>query len=215
MKIDSNTFLLPKKPPFIAFEGINGCGKSTLHRRVSDHLRSQGIELVDTREPGGTPLGKEIRKLLLEWPGAKKCDRAELLLFAADRAEHVETLIKPALAKGCWVLCDRYIYSTITFQGDGRGIQRELLDEVNAIATQGLVPDLVVLLDLDPKVALARMAQRTDNGRDSFEDEEIDFHTRIRHGFLECAEKLPVPFLVLDATKSPEELARETLAVLG
>jgi dTMP kinase len=215
MKIDSNTFLLPKKPPFIAFEGINGCGKSTLHRRVSEHLRSQGIELVDTREPGGTPLGKEIRKLLLEWPGAKKCDRAELLLFAADRAEHVETLIKPALAKGYWVLCDRYIYSTITFQGDGRGIQRELLDEVNAIATQGLVPDLVVLLDLDPKVALARMAQRTDNGRDSFEDEEIDFHTRIRHGFLECAEKLPVPFLVLDATKSPEELARETLAVLG
>ena len=215
MKIDSNTFLLPKKPPFIAFEGINGCGKSTLHRRVSEHLRSQGIELVDTREPGGTPLGKEIRKLLLEWPGAKKCDRAELLLFAADRAEHVETLIKPALTKGYWVLCDRYIYSTITFQGDGRGIQRELLDEVNAIATQGLVPDLVVLLDLDPKVALARMAQRTDNGRDSFEDEEIDFHTRIRHGFLECAEKLPVPFLVLDATKSPEELARETLAVLG
>lgn len=214
MKIDSRSFSLAKKTPFIAFEGINGCGKSTLHRKVSEHLRTQGVELVDTREPGGTALGKEIRKLLLEWPGAKKCDRAELLLFAADRAEHVETVIKPALAQGRWVLCDRYIYSTITFQGHGRGIARELLDEVNAIATQGLTPDLVVLLDLDPKIALSRMAQRVDNGRDSFEDEEIDFHTRIRHGFLECAEKLPVPFLVLDATKSPEELVQETLAIV-
>jgi len=215
MKIIPSTFSPPQKPLFVAFEGINGCGKSTLHRAVSEQLRARGVELVDTREPGGTALGTEIRKLLLEWSGAKKSDLSELLLFAADRAEHVETVIKPALIQGRWVLCDRYIYSTITFQGHGRGISRDIIDHANALATQGLTPDLVVLLDVDPQVALTRISKRVDNGKDNFEDEQIDFHTRIRNGFLECAEKLPVPFLVLDATKSPQELVTETLAVVG
>lgn len=215
MIVDPQSFRVTKRPAFIAFEGINGCGKTTLHRKVSEYLKSRSVELVDTREPGGTPIGKEIRKLLLEWPGEKKSERAELLLFAADRAEHVDKIIKPNLAAGSWVLCDRYIYSTITFQGHGRGIKRSWLDQANALATQGLEPDLVVLLDLNPTVALTRISGRTDNGRDSFEDEHLEFHTRIRNGFLECAEQSATPFLVLDATQTPDELVLQTRLVLS
>lgn len=214
MRVPVTQFSLSKVPVFIAFEGINGCGKTTLHRKVSEHLRSHGVAVTDTREPGGTELGLEIRKLVLEWQGAKKSDRAELLLFAADRAEHVDKVIAPSLANGTTVLCDRYIYSTITFQGHGRGIPREWIDHANALATQGVTPDLVVLLDLDPTVALRRIAARVGNGSDSFESEEIDFHTRIRRGFLECADTMSVPFLVLDAGASPEELLAHVMRVL-
>jgi len=214
MRVNPDTFSLTKLPAFIAFEGINGCGKTTLHRKVSEHLRSHGVVVTDTREPGGTDLGREIRKLVLEWQGPKKSDRVELLLFAADRAEHVDKVIAPSLANGTTVLCDRYIYSTITFQGHGRGISRVWIDQANALATQGVTPDLVVLLDLDPTVALRRIAARVGNGSDSFESEEIDFHTRIRNGFLECADTMQVPFVVLDASATPEELFAHVVRVL-
>lgn len=215
MKIDPATFKLSNRPAFVAFEGINGCGKTTLHRAVSETLRARQIDVVDTREPGGTELGKEIRKLVLEWSGEKKSSRAELLLFAADRAEHVDKVITPALDRGAWVLCDRFIHSTITFQGHGRGIRRDWIDQANNLATQGRVPDLVVLLDLDPIVALQRIKNRSGNGKDSFEDEEIEFHARIRDGFLECAETSSIPFLILDAQQSPESLASTTCRVLA
>ena len=184
-------------------------------RGLSERLRSRGAQVVDTREPGGTPLGTEIRKLLLAWDGDKKSDRAELLLFAADRAEHIDKVIRPSRDAGSWVLCDRFIYSTITFQGHGRGIRRDWIDQANTLATQGFLPDLVVLLDLDPTTARARVEARVGNGRDSFEEEELSFHTRIRNGFLECADTLPTPFLVLDATQSPEELLVRVAQVVG
>jgi dTMP kinase len=215
MRIDTTTFCLKNRPSFIAFEGINGCGKTTLMRGLSERLRSRGAQVVDTREPGGTPLGTEIRKLLLAWDGDKKSDRAELLLFAADRAEHIDKVIRPSRDAGSWVLCDRFIYSTITFQGHGRGIRRDWIDQANTLATQGFLPDLVVLLDLDPTTARARVEARVGNGRDSFEEEELSFHTRIRNGFLECADTLPTPFLVLDATQSPEELLVRVAQVVG
>jgi dTMP kinase len=216
MRVDPLTFRLSNtKAPFIAFEGINGCGKTTLYRSVSERLRKAGHRVCDTREPGGTPLGVELRKLLLEWTGEKKSDRAELLLFAADRAEHVDKVIRPALAEGKWVLCDRFLHSTITFQGHGRGIRRDWIDHANELAVQGTLPDLVVLLDLDPAEALARIAARTGNGKDAFEDEKLSFHTRIRDGFLECADTSPIPFLVLDATKTPDELVALASSALG
>jgi len=211
----SSDFALAKTPAFIAFEGINGCGKTTLHKLLSLRLTASGKRVCDTREPGGTPLGSEIRKLLLDWSGEKKSSRAELLLFAADRAEHVDKVIRPNLERGTWVLTDRYIYSTITFQGDGRGIDRNLLDQANALAIQGTVPDLVILLDLSPEEAFKRISSRNSNARDSFEDEEIAFHTRIREGFLECAKRSSVPFLVLDATKTPEQLCAEAAKACG
>ncbi len=184
-------------------------------RGLSDRLRSKGAPVVDTREPGGTPLGSEIRKLLLAWEGDKKGDRTELLLFAADRAEHIDKVIRPAREAGSWVLCDRFIYSTITFQGHGRGIRRDWIDQANTLATQGFLPDLVVLLDLDPITARARVEARIGNGRDSFEEEELSFHTRIRNGFLECSDTLATPFLVLDATQSPEMLLETLVDVIG
>ena len=171
--------------------------------------------MLETREPGGTPLGEELRKLLLEWSGEKKSDRTELLLFAASRAEHVDKVIVPALNRGSWVLCDRYLYSTVTFQGHGRGIRRDWIDQANALAVQTTLPDLVVLLDLEPREGLRRIASRQDNGKDSFEDEELAFHERIRHGFLECADTSQVPFLVLDGMLPPEELQRITFSVFG
>jgi dTMP kinase len=211
----SSDFTLTKTPAFIAFEGINGCGKTTLHKLLSSQLTTSGKKVCDTREPGGTPLGSEIRKLLLDWKGEKKSLRAELLLFAADRAEHVDKVIRPNLERGTWVLTDRYIYSTITFQGDGRGIDRDLLDQANALAIQGTVPDLVILLDLSPEEAFKRISSRNSTARDSFEDEELAFHTRIREGFLECAKESSVPFLVLDATKTPQQLCAEAAKACG
>lgn len=216
MRVDHLTYRLSNRTaPFVVFEGINGCGKTTLYRSISARVRQARYPVCDTREPGGTPLGVELRKLLLEWTGEKKSDRAELLLFAADRAEHVDKVIRPALAEGKWVLCDRFLYSTVTFQGHGRGIRRDWIDRANELAVQDTYPDLVVLLDLDPAEALERVAARTGNGKDAFEDEELSFHARIRDGFLECADVSAVPFLVLDATKTPDELAAITSAALG
>jgi dTMP kinase len=216
MRVDPSTYRLSiPSAPFIAFEGINGCGKTTLHRMISERLRAAGHRVRDTREPGGTPLGIELRRLLLEWPGEKKSDRAELLLFAADRAEHIDKVIRPALHNGEWVLCDRFLYSTITFQGHGRGIRRDWIDHANELAVQGTLPHLVVLLDLDPSEALKRIASRSGNGSDAFEQEALSFHTRIREGFLECADTIPTPFVVLDAMRTPSELAEITSAILG
>ncbi len=216
MRVDPITYRLSNvSAPFITFEGINGCGKTTLHRSMSERLRKAGCLVCDTREPGGTPLGVELRKLLLEWKGEKKSDRAELLLFAADRAEHIDKVVRPALMAGKWVLCDRFLHSTVTFQGHGRGIRRDWIDRANDLAVQGTFPDLVILLDLDPAEALSRVAARTGNGKDAFEDEKLSFHSRIRDGFLECADTSPIPFLVLDATKSPDELVKIASVVVG
>jgi len=208
-------FKLPSTPSFIAFEGINGCGKTTLHKLLSARLKESGKIVCDTREPGGTPLGHELRKLLLDWKGEPKSHRCELLMFAADRAEHVDKVIRPNLAQGSWVLTDRFIYSTITFQGHGRGIDRALIDDANTLAVQGMLPHLVILLDLSPEEACKRIAARNSHARDAFEDEELAFHNRIRQGFLQCARESEVPFLILDATKTPEELCAEAARACG
>lgn len=211
----SRDFKITKSPAFIAFEGINGCGKTTLHTMLSKKLQEAGKVVINTREPGGTPLGQELRNLLLDWKGEPKSTQAELLLFAADRAEHIDKVIRPNLAAGKWVLTDRFIYSTITFQGHGRGLDRALINQANELAIRGTVPDLVILLDLSPEDAFKRISKRNSTSRDSFEDEEVAFHTRIREGFLDCARESSVPFLVLDATKTPEELCAEAAKACG
>lgn len=223
MIIDHETFHLPPNrsatpgayAPFVACEGVNGCGKSTLITNLSTRLEAAGRPFVKTREPGGTPLGLELRKLLLEWKGEKKSDLAELLLFAADRAEHAEKIIRPALAQGSTVLCDRYLYSTITFQGNGRGISMDWIKQTNSLATQGLLPDLVILMDVDPSEGLRRTKARASQAEDSFEAEELAFHQRIREGFLTIAKESPVPFLVLNGLDSKEVNASKAAQVLG
>lgn len=215
MRVNPSAFRLKPSGRFVAFEGINGCGKTTLLRSVAATLRARKQPVVETREPGGTPLGEELRKLLLEWSGEKKSERTELLLFAAGRAEHVDKIIRPALAKGSWVLCDRFMHSSVAFQGYGRGLDLSLVGQANEFATQGTVPDLVVLLDLPADTALRRVAARKNNGIDAFENEELAFHERIRQGFLACAETSQIPFLVLDGTLKPEDLQTQTIASLS
>lgn len=201
-------------PRFLAFEGINGCGKSTLSKSIARRLAERGKEFISTFEPGDTTLGMEIRKLVLERTDLKIDPVAELLLFAADRAQHVASVIAPALQSQKIVLCDRYLYSTSAFQGFGRKLDAGLINTINHAAVGTCLPDLVVLIDLDVGVALSRAAARGGKSADRLEHEELEFHERIRNGFLELARIRPEPFLVLDGTKTPDELRLEVESVL-
>ena len=198
---------------FLTVEGVEGAGKSTFIGLLEAELVKRGIPFLRTREPGGCALGRQIRPLLLD--AAQKVDaRAELFLFLADRAQHVADTIRPALARGEWVICDRYADSTIAYQGYGRGMDVELLQSLNDCATGGLWPDITFLLDLPAEVGLSRALAR--NGREGltqsegrFEAEALAFHQRIREGFLARAARWPERFRVLDASQSPEDVAAQ------
>lgn len=193
-----------KKQHFVVFEGVNGSGKSSLISRLSVSLASENRQVIATREPGGTKLGDTLREILQEFKSGKLSPISELLLFAADRAQHVEEVLKPAISNRSLVLCDRYYYSTLAFQGYGRGLDISLINSVCSTAIQGLTPDLVILLDLDPKTGLSRTKGR--GIEDTFEAESIAFHTRVRNGFLEVAKSASEPFLIVDANKSADEV---------
>jgi dTMP kinase len=185
---------------FITFEGTDGSGKSTQIRRLADYCKGRGMEIVLTREPGGTPLAEEIRSLLLD-PEKKVVGSAEVLLYAAARAQHVEQLIKPALAAGKTVLCDRFADSTVAYQGFGRGLPIETVMAVNNFAAGGLEPDLTIVLDLSYDQARARIAWRIGQGSiDRIEQEEAEFHCRVREGYLWLREKLPDRVRFIDAS---------------
>lgn len=198
---------------FLTVEGVEGAGKSTFIGLLEAELAKRGIPFLRTREPGGCALGRQIRPLLLD--AAQKVDaRAELFLFLADRAQHVADTIRPALARGEWVICDRYADSTIAYQGYGRGMDVELLQSLNDCATGGLWPGITFLLDLPAEVGLSRALAR--NGREGltqsegrFEAEALSFHQRIREGFLARAARWPERFRVLDASQSPEDVAAQ------
>jgi dTMP kinase len=177
---------------FITFEGVEGAGKTTQIALLRDLLQSMGYNVCVTREPGGDAVAETVRRLLLEHEMAP---RAELLLFLAARAQNVESVIRPHLATGGIVLCDRFIDSSIAYQGYARGIGRDTVFHLNEFAIHGMVPNLTVLLDLPPETGLAR---QTDRNR--MEAENLEFHTRVREGFLREAENSPKRFCVLDAT---------------
>ena len=194
----------------ITFEGADGTGKSTQIRALESYLIQRGYSCVVTREPGGTALGKLIRKVLLEGEGHEIASSTELFLYLADRAQHVNDVILPAIKAGKIVLCDRFTDSTIAYQGYGRGIELSLLRQLNHIADHGLRPDLTVLFDCPPLVGLARTAGRqSETGRrqeDRFEREKMEFHEKVRAGFLEIARAEPQRFRIIDATRSIEEV---------
>jgi dTMP kinase len=203
---------------FVTFEGPEGAGKSTAVQFIASKLTSLGNHVVTTREPGGGPLGKRIREMLLEEGDVSV--ETELLLFLADRANHVQTIVMPALANGSIVLCDRHADSTIVYQGYGRGLDLDFLRAGNCFATKGLIPDLTLLFDLDPKIGLARLniveknlfeedEKRRDVNR--LDREPLEFHTKVRNGFLAIAREEPDRFVILDAQKPPEELAQDAL----
>lgn len=194
---------------FITFEGGEGCGKSTQVRRLAAALAERGIEAVFTREPGGTRLAELIRGLLREELQDPPCDKAELLLFLAARAQLVKNVIEPALAAGKWVVSDRFSDSTFAYQGYGRGLPLETLRVLNEFATSGLKPDLTLLLDVEPGTAQARLRGReaaTDTTADRIESAGSDFHARLRAGFLEMAAAEPERIVKIDANGSPDEV---------
>ncbi len=192
---------------FVSFEGSEGAGKSTLIRLLAETLRADEIEVEVTREPGAGTVGGAIRQILLH--GEELDPTAELFLFLADRSQHVTRVIRPALDRGAWVLCDRYADSTVVYQGYGRGLDVARLRELNREATMGLSPDVTFLLDLDPAIGLARIASK-----DRLDSEPIEFHRKVRDGFLTEARFEPERWVVLDASEEPERILANALSVL-
>jgi len=191
---------------FITFEGIDGSGKSTQLRLLASHLRQNGRDVVTTREPGGTPLGIRLRAALLD--SQEHVDPlTELLVFAADRAQHVRILLRPALAAGHVVLSDRYADATVAYQGAGRGFSADLISEIVKLATEGLKPDLTLLFDLPVSESGKRTRKRTDDRQevDRLDSEDMDFYTRVREAYLEIAKAEPDRVKIIVTTGSVEE----------
>lgn len=192
---------------FITFEGGEGCGKSTQIAALKARLEALGKTVVQTREPGGTALGESIRNLLqYDDAGQSMSPEAELLLFAASRAQHVRELIAPAIAEGQIVLCDRFLDSTTVYQGVARAIDSKKVDTINQFAIGDTNPDLTILIDLPPEIGLARVHARSDGQLDRMEKEAIEFFQAVRQGYLDLAKSEPKRFLVLDGSQSAEEL---------
>ena len=197
---------------FITFEGGEGCGKSTQVARLKSALESEGAEVVLVREPGGTWLAENIRRLIKDQYEDAPCDRAELLLFLAARAQLARNVIRPALEAGKWVVSDRFCDSTIAYQGYGRGLPIDLIRQVNDFACEGLVPDLTILLDVSPETSQARRRRREHDTcavADRIEREGAEFHVRIRRGFAELAEAEPSRIVMIDANGSSDAVWEE------
>ena len=189
---------------FITFEGPEGSGKTTQAARLVERLRACGVEVVCTREPGGTPMGEAIRNMLQhDAAGEPPCAQAEVLLFEASRAQLVQTVILPALERGAWVVCDRFADSTTAYQGYGRGFSVKTIQAINAFAIDGAMPDLTLLLDIDAEAGMRRMRARNaadQRGQDRIEREAIEFHRKVRAGYLELACRWPARFRVIDSS---------------
>lgn len=186
---------------FITFEGIDGCGKTTQFRMLGNWLRERGAEAVETVEPGGTAIGQQIRKILLDPANADIQPRTELLLYFASRAQNVEQVIRPALEAGRIVLCDRFTDSTLVYQGAGRGIDTNVVLDLDRIACRGLKPDITLLIDIDLETSLARAKRRNErsgNSESRIDEENAAFHDRVRKGYLELARSEPDRFVVID-----------------
>ncbi len=205
---------------FITFEGGDGTGKSTQIKALERHLAARGRSVVSTREPGGTPLGRLIRQALLEVGKQPIGSPTELFLYLADRAQHVQDVIAPAIDSGKIVLCDRYTDSTLAYQGYGRGIDLKILRQLNEIADRGVKPDLTLLFDCPVELGLSRTAKRMAEEQagasreDRFERETNEFHEMVRAGFLRLARGEPERFRILDASRSIVEVTQEIKSII-
>ena len=203
---------------FITFEGSEGCGKTTQIRILADRLKAIGHGVTTTREPGGCPIADEIRGILLDAQNSALTPLSELLLYAAARAQHMAEVVKPALACGNVVLCDRFTDATIAYQGYGRHLDRETIDRLNELATGGVRPDITVLLDCPVEIGLERAMSRinaTSGAREErFELEAMEFHCRVRNGYLELAAREPERFVVINGAAGVEETSVEIEAAV-
>lgn len=195
---------------FITFEGGDGCGKTTQIRLLDEYLRSKGYRTLLTREPGSKGLGIKLREILLNYDGdvSPVC---ESFLFLADRAQHVDCIIKPALEDGIIVLCDRHVDSTVAYQGYGRGLDLDQIHNLNKIATSGLKPDLTIVLDVDVETSQKRVGSE----KDRMESAGIEFFERVRKGFLEIAKQEPERVKVVDSTQSIEDIHKQILELVS
>ena len=195
---------------FITFEGGDGCGKTTQINLLDEYLRNKGYKTLLTREPGSKGLGVKLREILLNYDG-EVSPTCESFLFLADRAQHVDCIIKPALKEGVVVLCDRHTDSTVAYQGYGRGLDLEQIHKLNKIATSGLKPDLTIVLDVDVETSQKRVGAE----KDRMESAGIEFFQKVRKGFLEIAKQEPERVKVVDSTQSIEEIHKQILELVG
>jgi len=206
----------PGKGLFITFEGVEGCGKTTQTLALTEWLRAQGLSVVLTREPGGTPVGERCREILLDVGHAGMSPATELFLYLASRAEHVDGVIKPALKRGDVVISDRFADASVAYQGGGRLLGQKTVGALNEVATGGVKPDVTFLMDLDPAEGIERLVMgRGEGARDRIESEVLEFHQRVREAYLETAGREPDRFVVIDAELSVEEIQSNVREAVG
>ena len=199
---------------FITIEGPEGSGKTTAVDTAVKELEKMGYQIVRTREPGGTPIAEQIRNVILDKNNTAMDQRTEALLYAASRRQHLVEKVWPALKEGKIVVCDRYLDSSLAYQGGARGLGIDNILNVNNFATEGTFPDLTLLFDLQPELGLARIAANANREVNRLDLEKIEFHTKVRNTFLELAKRYPKRFVVIDASQSKEEVAKKTLEVM-
>lgn len=203
---------------FITFEGIDGCGKTTQFRLLAQWLRERGKDVVETVEPGGTAIGQQIRRILLDPASSEIQPRTELLLYFASRAQNVDQVIRPAIDSGRIVLCDRFTDSTFVYQGCGRGLDSDVVLDLDRIACRGLRPDITFLIDIDPETSLARARRRNERvgpAESRIDDESEAFHERVRRGYLALAKTEPERIIVIDGAASIGDVAQRIRETLG
>ena len=199
-----------KKGLFITFEGADGCGKTTQLNLLKEYLTQKGYEVVVTREPGCEGLGVKIRQLLLNYDGVVS-DRCESFLFLADRAQNIDTIVKPAIELGKIVLCDRHIDSSVAYQGYGRGLDIDRIKQLNTLATNGFLPDLTLVFDVDVETSTKRVGKE----KDRMESAGDDFFNKVREGYLEIAKQELNRVKVIDSTKSIDDVQKEVIDIIG
>ncbi|MCH3909626.1 MAG: dTMP kinase [Bacilli bacterium] len=199
---------------FITFEGGEGSGKSTVIKHIVSELEKEGYQVVLTREPGGTPISEEIRNIILDKKNTMMDPKTEALLYAASRRQHIVEKILPALKEGKVVLCDRFLDSSLAYQGGARGLGIKEVYEMNQFATDGLLPDLTILFDIAPEEGLKRIAANAGREVNRLDVEQLSFHKKVREAFHELAKEFPERYVVIDASKSVPEVSEEAYSAI-
>ena len=196
---------------FITLEGPEGSGKTTAVKSAVEKLTQMGYQVIQTREPGGTPISEQIRNVILDKQNTEMDPRTEALLYAASRRQHLVQKVWPAIKEGKIVICDRYLDSSLAYQGGARNLGVDNILNINMFATEGTFPNLTLLFDIDPEIGLARIAKNSNREVNRLDLEKLDFHKKVRSTFLDLAKRYPDRYVVIDASKTQEEVAKDTL----